>query len=637
MTHTVRSLLIVSVGFAALGVSADEARAEQSVLRPAPRPEIQLASLSSGKVRGLVRDDRGQAVGGVQISALGTSKMAQITTSDASGRFSLSLPPGEYVLRAHRDGYVTSFRESVRVRPSSAIEKNVTVMRESGPASRPVMVAGVNAPGRVTPATPIAGESEHPHDEMAWRMRQLKRPVLRNTAPVVAEAARAQNFKSRSNFFDWALSSSARLATSFFVDTDFTGQVNFLTTSAIDPASGRFSPGVPRSVAYVSVSAPVASYGDWRVRASMNANDLSSWVMLGEFVGRPGRAHVFDAGASYGTQAYSGISTAAFSTVTGASRSVGAIYGNDHWRIADGVELDYGLRLDRSSYVTGEDAMLSPRMAGRARLFSRISVVGQAAQHVIAPGSTEFMPTASAGPWLPPQRTFSALYSSPTSSGFRAERVRHFDVGLEHQFKGGDRRLAVRRLWQISNHQTATIFGVNDMIGSSGWAAGHYTTASVGTAEIDGVSVRASGSLSKRFTGSVEYTVAQADWARGGSATRLRQIAPSVVRDGSERLHDLLTSLDMVIPESETRLSMVYRVNSAFGRAGSDVTPGFGGRFDLQVNQALPFQPLRGGRLEVLVAVSNLFRDLRQSGSLFDELLTVSPPTRILGGFQIRF
>jgi len=104
-----------------------------------------------------------------------------------------------------------------------------------------------------------------------------------------------------------------------------------------------------------------------------------------------------------------------------------------------------------------------------------------------------------------------------------------------------------------------------------------------------------------------------------------------------ERLHDLLTSIEMDIPESDTRVSVAYRVDSAFSRAGFGATPGLGARFDMQVNQALPFQPVRGGRLEVLVAVSNLMRDLRQSGSLYDELLTISPPLRLLGGVQIRF
>jgi len=51
----------------------------------------------------------------------------------------------------------------------------------------------------------------------------------------------------------------------------------------------------------------------------------------------------------------------------------------------------------------------------------------------------------------------------------------------------------------------------------------------------------------------------------------------------------------------------------------------------------LAFRALGVGGFAVLGAVSNRYRDLRQSGSMFDELLTVAPPTRLLGGVQIRF
>jgi hypothetical protein len=32
-----------------------------------------------------------------------------------------------------------------------------------------------------------------------------------------------------------------------------------------------------------------------------------------------------------------------------------------------------------------------------------------------------------------------------------------------------------------------------------------------------------------------------------------------------------------------------------------------------------------------------MFHDLREPGSMFDELLTVAPPLRVIGGLQIRF
>lgn len=634
MTQSVRTQLNVSVGVLMAVVCASTAQAQP---RQSPstvtskKPDWQQASLASGKVQGVVRDDRGQPVGGVTISAVGATM--QIAFSDNNGRFVLPLPSGEYLIRAHREGYASSYRDIVMVRASTSIERTITVTRQTATVAppRPVMVAGVPG-GTLLPASAIETDPEHPHDETAWRLRHLKRPVLRDTGTAVAEAARSQNFRPHtSNFFDWALTSSARLATSLITGPNYSGQVNFLTTSSVDSSLGWSQPEGPRSVAYVSLSAPVGGLGDWRVRGAMNAADLSSWVVQGEFAGKERRAHAFAVGMGFSTQTFSDPSQVAFAADAGTTRAVGGVYGSDRWRITNGLEFDYGLRWDRYSYVSKAPNMVSPRVGGRVHVARRLSIVGQAAQRMVAPGSTEFLPPAAAGPWLPPERTFTSLSNGGI---FRAERVRHFDVGVEQAFSGG-RTVSVRRFRQGTDDQTATIFGLN----TSGalWAAGHYSVASIGGVSVDGWTVRAAGSVSSRLSGSVEYSIGSTQWTPGGSARRAEMVAPSVVRRGSERLQDLQTSFDVAIPESDTRLSVVYRVNTAFSRSGAQATPGLGARFDMQINQALPFQPLRGGRLEVLVAVSNLFRDLRQPGSMFDELLTVAPPTRLLGGVQIRF
>ncbi len=620
---------IVSIGLL-VAVSAPAAYAEQQ--KPVVRtPQViwQQASLTSGRIRGVVRDDQGNGVSGVAISAIGTT--SAVVQSDATGRFVLPLPSGEYSIRAYRDGYVSTYRDLVMVRPSTSLERTITMTKVAA-SPRAVMVAGISGTSVATATTQLM-DPEHPHDKTAWYLSHLKRPVLRDTGTVVAEAAREQNFKPRTNgFFDWALTSSARLATSFFGDTDFSGQVNFLTTSAIDPASGWSNPEMPRSIAYVSVSAPVGGVGDWHVRGAMNATDLSSWVLLGEFNGREDRSHAYSAGMAYSTQAFGDERSALLSTVSGDSRSVGAIYGRDHWKISNRLEFDYGMRWDRYSYVVDSPNMVSGHASGRAHMFGRTSVVGEAAQRMVAPGSTEFLAPAAAGPWLPPQRTFSSLASNGV---FRAERVRHFSAGLQQDFSGG-RSISVRRFRQTSDDQAATIFGLNPA--GQSWAGAHYAVAAVGAAVLDGWSMRAEGALLSRFNGSVEYTVAGSNWAPSMTGLRrARAAAPSAVRSGHERLHDLLTSVEVDIPESDTRVSMAYRINTAFSRPGLDATPGLGARFDMQINQALPFQPVRGGRLEVLVAVSNMLRDLRQTGSLYDELLTIAPPLRILGGVQIRF
>ena len=62
-----------------------------------------------------------------------------------------------------------------------------------------------------------------------------------------------------------------------------------------------------------------------------------------------------------------------------------------------------------------------------------------------------------------------------------------------------------------------------------------------------------------------------------------------------------------------------------------------GARFEVQVNQALPFMNFTSAHWEMLVAVRNLFRDDLLDSSVYDELLVVRPPKRVVGGVTVRF
>jgi hypothetical protein len=147
-----------------------------------------------------------------------------------------------------------------------------------------------------------------------------------------------------------------------------------------------------------------------------------------------------------------------------------------------------------------------------------------------------------------------------------------------------------------------------------------------------------SGQFTSRVKASMDYSVSRARWEYGSEAGAIAQAMPSAVRPARERLHDVTSTLEAAIPETQTNVSVAYRLNSAFTRQGADgIAPIFDGRFDVQVRQALPYQPISGGRIDLLVSLSNLFRDPRNAGSFFDELLTVRTPRRVLGGVQVRF
>ena len=85
----------------------------------------------------------------------------------------------------------------------------------------------------------------------------------------------------------------------------------------------------------------------------------------------------------------------------------------------------------------------------------------------------------------------------------------------------------------------------------------------------------------------------------------------------------MTTSVETEIPETATRVFFLYKLNSAFARGADPTHSSLDSRFDLQVNQALPFMPFGSTRWEVLVGVRNLFRDPMDAGSIYDELLVV--------------
>ena len=81
---------------------------------------------------------------------------------------------------------------------------------------------------------------------------------------------------------------------------------------------------------------------------------------------------------------------------------------------------------------------------------------------------------------------------------------------------------------------------------------------------------------------------------------------------------------------------MLYRVSTAFARPYGEA-PGLDSRFDVQVRQSLPFLNFTSAKWEMLIAVRDFFRDPAADQSVYDELLVVRPPKRIVGGVTMHF
>ena len=622
---------------AIVGLTVGSVSAQTPSALPARLPPVlqaQQARLNLGSIQGVVSDDRGGPLPGAIVSALGvTTAMA---TTDARGRFLIQpLAAGDYVLRVHLTGFVAGRREGVRVGPSPVEIAKIQMRRVDGSSAalpaRTILTAGVSLPsGENATAEPDN------HTETAWRLRHIQRSVMKQEGGVVsiADAAADQPMPpANPSVFGRAFDNAAGFATmaaSFFTATPFTGEVNFLTTSALGAGPLLFSDFVPRGVAYMSIGAPAAS-GRWDVRASMSQSDLSAWVVAGSFASRVAASHNYGFGVSYSTQQYqSGTRSLSVAAVADDTRNVGEIYGSDRWTVSPTLTLDYGARYAHYDYLLHR-SLLSPRVGFTLTPFTNTHVTATVAQRMLAPGAEEFLPVATVGPWLPPERTFAPL----EGENFRVERARFYDVGIDHQFEGAY-MVGVRRFQQRVDNQMATLFGLPASGGPT--SPGHYSVANAGGLDAEGWGVRLSSLPSQRIRASFDYSVTRAQWVSRGDMAAIAVWAPTAIRPRSEDIHDLTTSLETDVPQTATRVFFLYKINNAFARGGDPTRPALDYRFDVQVNQALPFMPFSStARWEVLVGLRNLFRDPADAGSVYDELLVVRPPKRVIGGVLIRF
>jgi len=634
MRRVHRVLTAAAVAAAIGGTAPVSAQAQSSRI-----PESQSVRAVRGSIAGSVSDEKGGPLAGATVSAAGRTWATAVTNEH--GAFVIdSLPLGEYVVQAHLSGFAGSRREMVRVGIGSSatprlllrrLDEPVATTGTKGPVyARPIMAAGFVLPNATLADQPDgqADNADHPHSELAWRMRHLPRSILKDASSIASLVERDEI--DHGSVLSRAVDSAASIAATFFADLPFSGEVNVLTTSAFAPGE-LFQDGVfPRGVAYLSIGAPTPA-GDWSLKAAMSEGDLSSWVVAGAFTSRPRGRHHYDFGYAFSTQEYAGGNPSALAGVKDGSRNVGEVFAFDRWAITPGFEVEYGGRYARHDYLERR-ALLSPLVGMSVSPLKNTWVTATVSQRMVAPGAEEFLRNDAPGPWLPPERTFAPL-GEPGEAAFSVERARSLDVSVEHEFSD-TYIVGLRRFFQTVDNQLVTLFGLDAPGGAR--SVGHYYVAAAGAVDANGWGLRLRTPDDRRVRGSLDYSVTRATWLSRGDAA-IGVFAPAAVRPERERVHDVTTSLETVFPETATRVFVLYKINSAYTRSDTGLArPGFGARFDVQVNQALPFG-VGSTTWEVLVGVRNLFRDPHDQGSIYDELLVVRPPKRVVGGFLVRF
>ena len=312
--------------------------------------------------------------------------------------------------------------------------------------------------------------------------------------------------------------------------------------------------------------------------------------------------------------------------VADGSRNVGDLYGFDTFAVTPDFSVTYGARVSRYDYLD-KPGLLSPRLGLTLSPGDHVRIKAVASSRALAPGAEEFVPPVESAIWLPPQRTFSSL----DGRGLEAERTNHLELAFERDVAGAT--LTSRVFHQRVGEQIATVFGV-DMPDAPAHL-GHYFVANTGGVQATGWSAGLRAGLTERIRGSIDYTLSSARWNPSSDMGYLVLFAPSVLRLEAERVHDVAARVEADLPETSTRLVVLYRVSNAFSIAND--RPGLDSRFDIQVRQSLPFMDFGTAKWEMLVAVRSLFRDSAADSSIYDELLVVHPPKRIVGGLTLHF
>ena len=594
----------------------------------APKGIGPLAAAVQGDLRGTVLDDNGQPLAGVVISAVGATSVFAVSESDGAFIFR-HLPAGAYLVRAHMQGYVPPRARMIQINNGTQYVPAISLAKApAAAAAEPrVLEAGIGA--TATSGDTTAPPADAPDSsEVAWRLRHAKRSVLKDAQFMLPADDGGDELHLAS-----ALGYPARVAGAWFADLTLNGQINLLTRATFERPDDLLSlaGSTPRGVTYISLAAPTLG-GEWSMRGAMTQGDVSSWILSGAYERSGPVAHQYEAGLSYGTQRYLGGNADAFVAVSDGNRNVGAVFAYDHWGLSPRLQITYGGKYARYDYLTDRGLFsptaamtLAPISGDTLRLHAAVS------RREVAPGADEFLPP-STGLWLPPERTFSPIRRD---SELMPERVNHFELSAERAWFG-DVVIGLRAFRQTIDDQIVTMFGV-ELPDRPSASVGHYYVGSAGAVDAAGWGVGVRRAVGDRFRAAVDYTKIDAMW-RGGSIDRrqMRRVAASAVRTDEDVIHDLTASVESEVSSSATRVVVLYKLNSAFVAADS-ATPGASSRFAVQVHQALPFMNFSNAQWEMLVAVRSLFRDDLTAGSIYDEVLVVSPPQRFVGGLTVSF
>lgn len=634
--------LIPAAAIAVLLLGAGIAQAQSPV-----RPERN--SFPAGSIEGRVLDDSQGPIAGAMVSVVG--RATAVATTNRDGRFVLrELPFGPYILSVHSRGYWKSRGRTIQLTTKKIAVPEIQLARLSpektpaaavasapAPPVSPTQLAGFGLglaalpepaaePISVATAQPAPADKADGEGETAWRLRHLPRSILKDAAAGAMWTDNVAEF-APVNWFGRGASVAAPIA--FFSELPLSGQVNLMTIDSFDRPGQMFAADSSRNVAYLSVNTQAAG-GAWAMQGAMTQGDLSSWIVAGSYKSIASASHAYELELSYSTQRYEGGNAAAIAAIRDNARNVGTVYGFDQWTISPRLVLGYGTGYAKYDYLNGS-GLWSPRFTLTIPV-DGFRLKALASRRALVPGAEEFAPSVT-GLWLPPERTFSSLASD---GAFRPEQTRHMQVSLERDLAAGV-TVMLRGFEQRVDDQLVEMFGV-DLPGHPETPLGHYFVGTAGDLDARGWGVGMIQEVPGFVRGSLEYTVTTAYWEPPSGRPVARGVR-SVSLPSTENVYDLQTSVEAAIPQTSTRIYAKYRMNTAFWNDDADALtrPNSNIRFNVRVNQSLPFLRFSNADWEMLVDVRNMFREGEAEASIYDEALAMRAPKRIVGGLLVKF
>ncbi|HSB61051.1 MAG TPA: TonB-dependent receptor [Vicinamibacteria bacterium] len=547
-----------------------------------------------GGLVGWVEDTRGAPVAGAVISVFGKGigNGGLVTLTDSAGRFALPrLPVGSYTLRALDSGHVPSPARRFTVLPETDATFTVSLTP-----------TGQDAPDEEQRRTD--GDGGEALREWRWLLRHKRRSVLeaRAAETLPAGALRTADSMPAAPPVPWLadLDGSVELVT-VPLGIAFPAEVSMAGQGALR-LSGRLAEGV-----------------HWTLGGLVTESRGTSWRTAAEFVLEPGGGHTIETGAGYGLAQTGGFGTGADGAID--PRGVGAMFLRSRLRLAEHVTASLGTRysyfgfLDDANHL---DGMLSVEV----ETAPGTTVRGSAASRTLAPGGDLLtLSTRDSSPLI----AYAAIVDH-----LQAPRTTRYDLAVDRSV--GPTTLSARALYEDTTHQIVNVFEPYPSTRS-------LHMFNVGPLAARGVGVSLARDFGDAVSGSISYTYGLAR-RRGlifGDGLLGGQPAGASFRKAD--FHDVEARVETFFDLTDTRVQAFCRINtlnpSSDGPGGNSAVTNT--RFDIQLTQGLPFlQPLTRADWEVLVAFRNLYYEPGEGG-LFDEIVVLHPPRRVVGGIAVRF